>query len=102
MQQTIASLPIDAFGNGRTKRYVIHTNLVRTVRLSNDELQTIRALQATLCGHEPGDVVSMSLVLRRAVKIYSLFINSLDPHKLAVEKVEMRKHNSRMPRASKS
>ena len=75
-------------------RRVTDTSAVRKVRLTANEDRQLAEIQDTLKGEELGDVVTVSLALRRAVSVYHGVLQQLDPHALRTECALVRHHST--------
>lgn len=63
--------------NGRCVLHVRHTTAVRKLRTDGESEAALVWLKATLAGQTPADRPSISLLIRRALKLYRGHVSSL-------------------------
>jgi hypothetical protein len=63
--------------NGKTRRYANGTVATRHVRLDRAADRNLTYLQRTLTGDNPSEFVSVSLVCRRALYLFSEYVAAL-------------------------
>lgn len=63
--------------NGRCVLHVRHTTAVRKVRTDGESEATLVWLRSALAGQAPADRPSISLLIRRALKLYRGHVSSL-------------------------
>ncbi len=80
---------------GKRQRHVIRTNKgsIRVVRFDRDSNLALNTLREALEGTQPGDTVSASLVVRRAVQHFGHFISQSEPQVVALEKERVRRNS---------
>lgn len=85
--------------NGRRRRHIIHSEAVRTFKSDRGTEQNVTTLRRWLDGQKVGDVVSMSMLARRALSLYASHVTALsdDPEALAGERSAVRQ-GTRLPR----
>jgi hypothetical protein len=86
--------------NGKRRRYANGTVTTRHVRLDREADRNLSYLQQTLGGENPCDVVSISLICRRALHILRLHVASLFGSALEDERQKVRE-GSTLPRLRK-
>lgn len=88
--------------NGRRVLHVRQATKVRRLRTDHESEAALDWLKGTLAGERPEDRPSISLLLRRAVKLYRAHVSSLlaAPQGLERERRAVRQ-NSRLPRIRK-
>jgi hypothetical protein len=80
--------------NGKTRRYANGTYATRHVRLDYEADRNLAHLQRVLTGENPSDVVSISLVCRRALEIFRNHVSSLeDGASLQIERRKVRERS---------
>ncbi|ULA62992.1 MAG: hypothetical protein LZF86_90002 [Nitrospira sp.] len=63
--------------NGRRVRHVLQTTVVRKIRTDSETDTALTWLKSALAGTSPTDRPSISLLVRRALKLYRGHISSL-------------------------
>lgn len=83
--------------NGKTRRYANGTVATRHVRLDHQADLDLTQLQRILTGHDDRDIVSVSLVCRRALAVFRDHEDRLDRLSLAHER-QCTRRNSHLPK----
>jgi hypothetical protein len=67
--------------NGRRRRHVLRSSAIRTFRSDHDTERRLVTLRQWLDGQiEKGDVVSVSMIARRAIALYTNHLAALREH----------------------
>lgn len=86
--------------NGGVVLHVRNTTEVRRLRTDHEAEQALAFLKKTLASDVPGDHPSISLLVRRSLKVYRNWVTGLLPSQLDREKEAVREH-SLLPRRKK-
>jgi len=80
------------------RRQVTRTAVVRNVGFGLEDEARLKCLQDVLIGNSPDDVASVSLIVRRAIKVYAEHVTSTVGNHSALEKEKLLLSlGSRMP-----
>lgn len=82
--------------SGKRQRYVTQTGMVRQIRFDHESDRALMGAAQCLRGTEPGDTVSVSLVVRRAIRRYREHLDLAEPQTIEHEKRVVRER-SRLP-----